>query len=70
MISGLIARINQSLGKPVGDIHSYIYASQNVFRDITVGNNGDYSAGAGYDMCTGLGVPNGTALLNYLKTVV
>lgn len=28
------------------------------FRDITSGSNGDYSAGVGYDMCTGVGAPN------------
>ena len=26
-------------------------------RDITSGNNGAYSAGPGWDACTGLGVP-------------
>jgi hypothetical protein len=32
-------------------------------RDITTGNNGYYNAGVGYDLCTGVGVPNVTALL-------
>ena len=36
-------------------------------RDITVGNNGDYSAGVGWDPCTGLGTPNGTAILKLLQ---
>ena len=30
--------------------------------DITQGSNGSYSAAIGPDPCTGLGVPNGTAL--------
>jgi kumamolisin len=36
------------------------------FRDITAGDNGHYHAGAGWDPCTGLGVPDGTALLAVL----
>ncbi len=28
------------------------------FRDITTGSNGAFQAGAGYDLVTGLGVPN------------
>jgi kumamolisin len=37
-------------------------------RDITSGNNGAYSAGPGWDACTGLGVPDGEALLERLKS--
>ena len=33
------------------------------FRDITSGNNGDYSAGVGYDLVTGMGVPNVAKLM-------
>lgn len=33
------------------------------FHDITIGSNGAYNAGPGWDACTGLGSPNGTALL-------
>jgi kumamolisin len=36
------------------------------FRDITSGDNGAYSAGPGWDACTGLGSPDGTALLDLL----
>ena len=38
------------------------------FRDITSGGNGAYSAGPGWDACTGLGVPDGTALLDVLSS--
>ncbi len=38
------------------------------FRDITTGNNGTYSAGPGYDLCTGLGVPNITNLISATTT--
>jgi kumamolisin len=37
------------------------------FRDITSGNNGSYTAGPGWDACSGLGSPDGTALLARLK---
>ena len=33
------------------------------FHDITSGSNGAYSAGVGYDLCTGIGTPNIAALL-------
>jgi kumamolisin len=33
------------------------------FNDITSGNNGAYSAGPGWDACTGLGSPSATDLL-------
>lgn len=65
--AGLIARFNQKLGKPVGDLHAAIYQiGVSAFRDITQGNNGAYQAGAGWDACTGLGSPNGQALLDAL----
>jgi kumamolisin len=36
-------------------------------RDITTGNNGAYSAGPGWDACTGLGSPDGEKLLAALS---
>jgi kumamolisin len=65
LISGLIALANQKLKRRVGYIHPKIYNSAaNVFKDILTGNNitaknGGYSAGPGWDACTGLGVPLG-----------
>ena len=38
------------------------------FNDITEGNNGAYKAGPGWDACTGLGTPDGTALLTRLSS--
>ena len=35
-------------------------------KDVTSGNNGAYQSGPGWDPCTGLGTPNGQALLNLL----
>jgi kumamolisin len=39
------------------------------FRDITSGSNGAYSAGPGYDLCTGIGVPDVSLLLSALTPV-
>ncbi|HEY5317771.1 MAG TPA: S53 family peptidase [Solirubrobacteraceae bacterium] len=66
--AGLTALINESLGKPAGFLQPQLYAAaaQTAFRDITQGSNGAYQAGPGYDACTGLGSPNGTALLEAL----
>jgi kumamolisin len=66
--AGLLARINQSLGKNVGFINPMLYAAKSAatFHDITTGSNGTYSAGTGWDGCTGLGTPDGTALLQSL----
>lgn len=67
--AGLFARINQSLGTNLGYVNPLIYTAkaEATFHDITSGNNGVYSAGPGWDACTGLGTPNGAALLNALK---
>jgi kumamolisin len=66
--AGLIALLNESLGQPVGFVQPRLYASSAVsgFHDITQGNNGAYSAGPGWDPCTGLGSPDGAALLTAL----
>jgi kumamolisin len=61
--AGLIALINQSIGKPAGFINPLLYKSASTaadFHDITSGNNGAYSAGPGWDACSGLGSPIGT----------
>jgi kumamolisin len=61
--AGLIALINQSIGKPVGFINPLLYqdaAKARDLHDITSGNNGAYSAGPGWDACSGLGSPIGT----------
>ena len=68
--AGLVARLNQSLGTPVGFLNPIIYGFNSptaVFRDITSGNNGAYSAGPGWDACSGLGVAVGTKLLQALS---
>jgi len=72
--AGLIARLNESLGGQIGFIHPTLYRliGSGCFTDITAGNNdvghdnGGYTAAAGWDACTGLGTPIGTALLTAL----
>jgi kumamolisin len=41
-------------------------APARAFRDITAGDNGVSEANAGWDPCTGLGSPNGKALVKAL----
>jgi kumamolisin len=71
--AGLIARLAQSTGKKFGLLQPLVYAGitpgKDVagFNDITEGNNGAYSAGPGWDPCTGLGSPQGAALLTRLS---
>lgn len=78
--ASLIARINASLGKPVGYLSPSLYQNDasgkalgaSACRDITIGDNntasiGGYKAGPGFDAVTGWGVPIGTALLSGLK---
>lgn len=67
--AGLIALMNQKLGQPVGFLNPLLYGSlagSGSFRDITSGGNGAYSAGAGWDACTGWGTPIGAKLLSAL----
>jgi kumamolisin len=67
--AGLLALINQSLGTNVGYVNPLLYAAkaEATFHDVTKGSNGDYSAGPGWDACTGLGTPDGAALMNALR---
>jgi kumamolisin len=68
--AALIARCNQKLGAPLGDVHAALYQiGEAACRDITQGNNGAYQAGPGWDACTGLGSPNGQALLTALAAL-
>lgn len=57
--AGLVAVANQQLGTKVGFIQPAIYAAKaaSAFSDITQGSNGGFSAGPGWDACTGLGSP-------------
>lgn len=65
--AGLIARLNQSLGKPAGYLNALLYTrigpTDHAFHDITQGTNNGYSAASGWDPCTGWGSPDGVQLL-------
>jgi kumamolisin len=66
--AGLVALLNQSLGAPLGFANPRLYdlLGTAAFHDITSGSNGAYSAGPGWDACTGLGSPDGAALASAL----
>ena len=64
--SGLIALLNQKLGKPLGFLQPVLYglpAADGAFHDITSGSNGAFSAGPGWDAASGLGSLSGEKLL-------
>jgi kumamolisin len=71
--AALIARLAQATGKRFGLIQPALYAGIEPgtavpgFHDIVSGNNGAYRAGPGWDACTGLGSPDGPALLTRLE---
>ncbi len=75
--AGLIALINQGIGHNVGYINPVLYnklGPAGVLNPITQGSNGPkgkggYSAGPGWNPCTGWGSPDGTKLLDALRGI-
>jgi kumamolisin len=71
--AALVCRLSQALGRPLGLIQPALYTGATAgrtapgFNDITAGDNGAYAAAPGWDPCTGLGSPDGTALLAALR---
>jgi hypothetical protein len=73
--AGLIALLNQALGKNIGFFNPMLYEKIGplaALRDITVGDNSvkkvpGYSARVGWDPCTGWGSPDGEKLLQVLR---
>jgi kumamolisin len=67
--AGLIALINQQLGKPVGFLQPALYQliGTAAFHQIIKGNNDGYQAGPNWNPCAGLGSPNGAAILKALQ---
>ncbi|MDG4898597.1 S53 family peptidase [Mesorhizobium sp. WSM4976] len=72
--AGLIALINEACGRPLGFIQPYLYGASQAFSQITKGDNKDngvgYSAGDGWNACTGLGAPKGEDLLRVFKSAI
>jgi kumamolisin len=70
--AALICRLAQAAGRSFGLLQEILYAGVSPaapaagLRDITGGDNGAFLAGPGWDACTGLGVPDGPALLGRL----
>ncbi len=68
--AALTALLNQQSGLKLGFYNTQLYAqASGSFNDITVGNNGAYSAGPGWDACSGLGSPNGAQLAATLAPI-
>jgi kumamolisin len=71
--AALTCRLAQAAGKSFGLLQETLYAGARPgqpapgLRDITSGNNGAYAAAPGWDPCSGLGVPEGTALLGLVS---
>ena len=74
LMSALVALLNQAANKNAGFLNPLLYANvaQGVAHDVTQGTNAiaktvkGYNAGPGWDACTGLGTPDGVAILNVL----
>jgi kumamolisin len=64
--AGLIALANAQNKTSAGLLQPALYANPAAFRDVTSGNNGAFKAAKGWDACTGLGSPNGTAIIKTL----
>ena len=73
--AGLTALVNQQSAQAVGFFLPRLYAQNGAVREITTGNNMPagttlgYNAGTGWNACTGLGVPDGAAVLGALTAL-
>jgi kumamolisin len=67
--AGLIALANAQNGVDAGFVNPTLYGTgaAGAFRDITQGNNGAFTAGPGWDACSGQGSPVGLVLVSLLK---
>jgi kumamolisin len=71
LMAGLVALLNQGKGKKVGFLNPFLYANSanGIVKDVTKGTNAikntvkGYKAQKGWDPCTGLGTPDGNAIL-------
>jgi len=76
LMAALTVRLNQALNKRIGFFNPLLYemADSAAIRSISEGNNSMpngpdawQASQDGWDPCTGLGVPNGEAMLKWLK---
>ena len=63
--AGLAAAMVQKNGAALGNPGAFLYGrcGTSAFHDVTTGSNGDFAAGPGYDMVTGLGTFDAQNLL-------
>ncbi|HEU0132137.1 MAG TPA: S53 family peptidase, partial [Mycobacteriales bacterium] len=68
LVAGHLAAALSSAGRTagVGDVHDELYGNPGAFRDVTTGSNLRDAAGLGYDLATGLGSPQWSALATVL----
>lgn len=72
LMAALVVRLNQAKKRNVGFLNPFLYAHalDGISHAVINGNNGNadsplgYPAGPGWNACTGLGVPNGQAILD------
>jgi kumamolisin len=70
MWAALTARLNQRLGVRAGFFAPLLYGAATApgpLREVTQGNNGSFEAAAGWNPCTGLGVPDAVAIERVLR---
>ena len=68
--AGLTALINEELGYRAGFLNPLLYGTvlqHKALNDIVTGTNRGYPAKQGWDACTGLGSPNGQAILDAIR---
>ena len=72
--AGMTADIDQYIGRDLGLLNPYLYAVYgdkaeygSAFHQVTSGFNGEYQAGPGYNLVTGLGSPNLPSLAADIK---
>ncbi len=67
--AALTARLNERLEKPLGFFSPLLYGApaSTFFRDVTSGSNDRFHSAAGWNPCTGLGVPAGNAIEAMLR---
>lgn len=68
--AGLTALVNEELGYRAGFLNPLLYGTilrHKALNDIVTGTNGAYSTKQCWDACTGLGSPNGQAILEAIR---
>ncbi len=71
--AALIAMANAERGAPLGLVAPHLYGAPTLMRPIITGDNRQngigYAAGAGWNACTGLGVPRGAEIIAALAAI-